>query len=154
MKVPFAHMYITGNTTPTTAQALGNAITGWTNGATSRRGEASITQAPTTGRFTAAAAGIYMLSAQASFETEDISGTSGDGVGNLGIALAKNGTIIAGTKCMLNQAAIDLLKVGSIPPWPVSLAVDDYVTVVLWSSDASGNDVTVREAQFSAFRVD
>lgn len=153
MNTAFAAMHITGNSTPTTGQAAGKAITGWTAAAASRHGEGALTLDATNGKMTATSRGVYAFSGQASFETEDISGTSGDGVGNLGLALAKNGTIVAGTKCLINQAAIDLLKVAVIANYPLELEIDDYVTLVVFTSDASGNDVTVREAQFTAIRL-
>lgn len=149
----FAAMHKTGNTTATIAAAAGTAIAGLTAAAASRHGEGALTLDATNGKMTATSRGVYAFAAQASLETEDISGTSGDAAGHVGIALMKNGTLVAGTKSLTSHGGVDDLQAVAIPPYPLELEIDDYVQVCAVATDASGNDVTVRELQFTAIRI-
>lgn len=146
-------LYIHNNSTPQTAQAAGAKITGFSAFGISTLGNQAVTETPASNRLVAGTSGLFMASAQASIETEDISGTSGDDAGNVSIQLAKNGTLITGTKAGGTHADSDGLQSLAIPPIPVRLNKGDYIELFAVSDDASGNDITVRQAQLSLVQI-
>jgi hypothetical protein len=146
-------MYITGGSTNFNARATGRKVTGWSANAVSRHGRNDVEIDTANSRLTANTPGQYIVSAQLTGELDDLSGTSGDAAGQVGIALAKNGTIVTGTKALMNHTAVDLPQSLSICNWPLELAIDDYVELMVIAVDASGNDVTVKEAQLSMVKV-
>lgn len=149
----YGSLYITGNTTPQLAANAGTTVAGWSNG---RSGDKGAVPDAANNRLKLLP-GDYFVSMNLSVETEDISGTSGDGVGDIKARLALNGTAITGMVARFNQQAVDRPASVSLSGI-VHVPYDEdnnygYLTAVLAGVDASGNDVTVDEAQLSAVKV-
>lgn len=103
--------------------------------------------------------GTYKLEASLSVETEDISGTSGDGVGNIRFQFRKNGVLIDGAEGQVNHQAIDrpaaisILGVVEITAAEVT-AGTNTIALYATSTDASGNDYTIRYGHVLITKID
>jgi hypothetical protein len=97
--------------------------------------------------------GRYLVQASLTVETEDISGTSGDDAGDLTFELYKDG-VATGFKQKVNVQDSDrpqsLTIVGIIE---VAAGANGYLELYGSASDASGNDVTVRNLQMTALHL-
>ena len=158
MRQSYGALVINNNTTPSRAPNAAAVHTqGWAAHAVSQQGDQSVTPAASTGKLTLAA-GVYRVVASLAIETEDISGTSGDGIGLVSAQLYKGGSAVSGTKRTVSMIAIDrpqsvhLEDIVQITEAQVEAATN-YVQVYLSSGDASGNDVTVNNGILAAYRM-
>lgn len=150
----YGQLYITGNTTPQSALNAGSTVTGWSNGNSGDKGAV-----PDAANYRLKLLpGDYFVTLNLSVQTEDISGTSGDGVGDIKARLALNGTAITGMVARFNQQAVDRPASVSLSgivrvPYVSASTIYSYLTAVIAGVDASGNDVTIDEGQLSAVKV-
>jgi len=157
MRQSYGALVINNNTTPSRAPNAAAVHTqGWAAHGVSQHGDQSVPPTPATGKLTLVP-GVYQIVVSLAIETEDISGTSGDGVGLVSAQLYKGGSAVGGTKRTVSMLAVDR---------PQSIHIEDiveiteaqaeagtnYVQLFLSSGDASGNDVTVTNAIFAAYR--
>lgn len=160
MNVPFGEQTITANTTLELSQVAATILdTGYAAGATSRHGEASITVDATTGKFTCVA-GIYEFAFNASVEAAETSGsaTSGDTQGEIIFGLYQAGTVVAGSK-----AIVEIDTVGAGRQVVVRKIVEvteaqqeagtNYFQIGMVSTDSSGNDLLIKEGRFGVLRL-
>ena len=141
----FGGLKRTGGSAGTIAAAAGTKVTGWSACGVSKNGEAGVTEDTTNSRLTSKIHNAkFAAHAQISLETSTVGGTSGDAVGDIYVELRKNGTAFA--KAKQHIPVVDL-PVSVALSSPVELSIDDYVELYLVAVDASGNDVTIREAQ-------
>lgn len=158
MQVAYGGLQIAANTTPSLAPATAAKHTqGWAAIAAAQHGAQEIAASVANSRLTLVP-GVYLVVWQASLETEDISGTSGDGIGDVTLQIARGGTVVAGTRARMNHQNVDRLQsataLGLIEITQAQAdASTNYVEPFIQSGDASGNDVTVREGQFFALKL-
>lgn len=103
--------------------------------------------------------GVYDVCGAFALETEDISGTSGDAAGDVYAQIYRGGAAY-GPKFFANHQGSDrLANIAFSYPVEITQASADaatptnYVTVRFGASDASGNDITVREGVFWAKKL-
>lgn len=158
MRQSYGALVINANTTPSRAPNAAAVHTqGWAAHGVSQHGDQSVTPATATGKLTLVP-GVYRVTASLAIETEDISGTSGDAIGLVSAQLYKGGSAIGGTKRTVSMLAHDRPQVVQIEDIveiteAQAEAATNYVQVYLSSGDASGNDVTVSNAIFAAYRL-
>lgn len=147
-------LYVNGNTTAVLAAAVAAKYTqGWTAFGT-QRGDLTITEGATAGTLTCKP-GKYMVHACLSVETEDISGTSGDDVGIVHFSVYKDSSAVTGLKssvhCLDSDRPQNVVICG---PVEVDAADTGALSLYVSTTDASGNDICVTQAQFTAWPID
>jgi hypothetical protein len=122
-------------------------------------GASGVSAAAATGRLSLSP-GTYLVTASLTLEGEHTSATSGDAIGNISLQLAKGGTLQDGMKATANTVAEGQQRVLTVQNIvEVTQASQDadtatnYVSMYLIGGDSSGNDVIVREGQFTAVRL-
>lgn len=156
----FGGLQIAGNATPTIAPAAGAKHTqGWAAIAASAHGDQSVTASVASSRLTLKQ-GTYLVTFNGSVQTEDVSGTSGDDAGIVTFQIFKGGSAVAGTKGRVDYqdqerpAIISCMGIIEIAESEVEASTPtNYVEMYAIAADASGNDITVLEAQFFAIRL-
>lgn len=162
MNVPFGEMWITGNTTIELSGATATILdTGWTAGTVSRHGDLSVTVDATTGKFTLVP-GTYKFHFNASVEAPETSGsaTSGDAQGEIIFGLYQGGTVVAGSKAIVEvdtvgagrQVVVEKIVEITETVYEASTPTN-YVQIGMVSTDASGNDLLIKEGHFSVIRL-
>lgn len=160
----FGGFYVTGGTSVLNVPAAGVVLTSTNVGlaalATSKEGEASISEAIATGR-ASCRPGKYKITGHISLEGEYESDNSGDAVGVIEAHVRVAGSAVTGTKSKVNLEAE-----GQVVSLPVNAIVEitaaqadattptNYIEFALASGDVSGNDVIVREAVLNIERLD
>lgn len=124
----------------------------------SKKGDTSVVETISTGRIKLKP-GVYKVDARLCLEGDQVSGTSGDAIGNITGQVWLAGAAVAGTKGIINSQAADqpaTLSFGGLVE--VTKAQQDagtnYVEIYLTATDASGNDVTIRQGQVTVQRLD
>jgi hypothetical protein len=127
--------------------------------AAGQNGAAGVSAAAATGRLTLSP-GTYLVTAGLSLEGEHTSATSGDAIGNITLQLAKGGTLQDGMKAIANTVAEGQIRHLSVTAVvEVTQASQDadtatnYVSMYLLGESTAGNDVIVRQGQFTAVRL-
>jgi len=158
-------IYLTGNSIAFYAPAAATQFTSVNFTAFgSQEGDLTVTEDATNSKLTLKP-GRYLLSFTASVETEVVSGTSGDSVGIVSFLLYKDlvatPTAIAGAKASVDSQAADrptnvsITALVDINAANASQSADSGdVMVYVDATDASGNDIVISEAQFTAVKVD
>jgi len=125
--------------------------------AASAHGDLTVVPTLTTGRLTVEP-GVYDVRLELSLEGDQVSGTSGDAIGNITSQIYVAGAAVAGTKAVLNSVAADQLKQLN-SSCLVEVTADqkaagtNYIEAYVFGGDASGNDITIREGRFLAIKA-
>jgi hypothetical protein len=158
MNTPYGGMTIAANTTVTIAGGTAAKHTqGWAAHGVSRHGALDVTPDVDNSRLTLKA-GVYRVVGQMSVEFEDFSGTSGDDAGRCELKIYAAGSAVSG-------AAGEFDMVDSDRPQTVTIediieitaaqvvAATNYVELYWDATDASGNDITVKNGKLLAYRL-
>lgn len=158
----YGGMYITGGTVNFNALLAGaelGSTVGWTANGASQHGSGAVSGSTSTGRLTLAP-GVYKIDAVLTLEGNHSSGFSGDFAGVIVASLYKGGTLVAGSKvkCQTITEGLPMnAKISCIVEVTQASAdaatPTNYVSLYLAGQDASGNDVVVTEANFTAVRL-
>lgn len=149
----YGGLYVSGNTTAIVAYNTAAAYTtGWVAYGLGR-GDLTVTENATAGTLTCGP-GVYEVWLTGDVETEDISGTSGDDVGVVTFQVYKDGVAEAGVKTTVDleesDRAHNFCAHGFVE---VDAGDTGELAVYVSSADSSGNDVTVKNCQFTAMLV-
>jgi hypothetical protein len=149
----YGELYVADNTTAVVANATPTKYaTGWTARGLGR-GDLTVTEGATAGTLTCVP-GVYEVWVTGVIETEDTSATSGDDVGVVTVQVYKDGVAVAGVKTTVDleesDRALNFCVHGHVE---VDSGDAGALAVYLSSGDASGNDVTVKNCQFTATLV-
>jgi len=157
----FGGLQIAAQSTSLNVPLLGVKLTSANSGlaliAATAKGDLTVVPAAATGRLTVEP-GVYQVSLDLSLEGDIVSGTSGDGVGNVVSQLYVAGVAVAGTKACLNTVAVDAprqLNSTSIVEVTATqkAAGTNYIEAYLFGESTAGNDVTIREGRFLAHKI-
>lgn len=158
MSTPFGGLQIAGNTTATIAPNTAAKHTqGWAAISPDGGGDLSVVASVANSRLTLVE-GVYDVKCCLSIQTEAITATSGDDVGQLTGQVYRGGSAVAGTKGVmhiLSNTRPGVLSFGGLVAITAAqvAAGTNYVEAYLKSGDASGNDIKVLEGQFYAVRL-
>jgi len=157
-QVAYGGLSINANTTAAIAPNTAAKYTqGWAAHGVSQHGDGSVSASAANSRLTLKA-GVYEILVNLVVETELVSGTSGDAVGDVTFQLYKGGSAVSGALAKVNHQASDRpATVTIVDHVEVSAAQvtagTNYVEVYAKSGDASGNDITVSNGRFLAKRL-
>lgn len=158
MCLAYGALSINANSTSVPAPFAAAKFTqGWAAHGVSQHGVLDVVPSVSNSRLTCLP-GVYRVTFNAEAETDQVSGTSGDGVGNVSFQLYQAGVAVSGAIAKMNAVAVDR---------PQTIAIHDiveitkaqldagtnYLEIYFSGGDASGNDVTVRNARFIAERI-
>ena len=158
MRTSYGALKIAANTTPSVAPNTPAAFTtGWAAHGVSQQGDASVTPVAASGKLTLVE-GVYRVCASLAFETENISGTSGDDSNDVSFTLYAGGSALSGTKRSVNQQALDrpaCVQTEDIVEITSAMvdAGTNYVQLYSSSGASNGTDITVTNGILSALRL-
>lgn len=156
--VSYGGLQIAGNSTAAIAPGTAAKYTeGWAAHGVSQRGDTGVVASAANSRLTLDQ-GVWKIEITLTVETEDISGTSGDDAGVIAFLLYKGGSAVSGAKATIDAQdsdrpqSVTILDIVEV----TKANVDDsanYVELYVDATDASGNDITVSDAKFLAFKL-
>lgn len=159
MSTPFGGLSIDANTTASIAGGTAAKHTqGWAAHGVSAGGALDVVPSAANSRLTLRP-GVYRVVGQMSVESEDISGTSGDDAGRVELKLYKGGSAVAGAAGEVyfedsdRPQTVHIEDIVRVTPAQAD-AGTNYVELWWDATDASGNDVTVKNGRLLAYRLD
>lgn len=154
----YGALKIAGNTTATYAPNAAAKLTqGWAAHGVSQQGDAAVAPSAANSRLVLQP-GVYLVQLSLEAEGESAGGTSGDATGVITFQLYQAGVALTGPKTQIDTQAADrpqsvhLHDIVHITKAQYE-AGTNYVEVYHAGGDASGNDVLVSNAVFSAVRI-
>lgn len=158
MRLSYGGLKIAANTTahlvPATAAKY---TTGWAAHGVGQHGDTGVTASATNSKLTLTQ-GVWKVDIQLVVETDVVSGTSGDSVGVITFTLYKGGAAVTNAVAKIDAQASDrpqtifITDIVEVTAAQVA-ASTNYVELYCAATDASGNDIIVRNGVFLATRL-